>query len=183
MPIVYTARVAFTNYSTGHISSKSEAIKSIQANTLQPAMTTGPPPMRSVRRPLIGSISAALLLSLASQVCFIFTIYFAAQIFQDPAEPTPFPTLQQHFLLIPGGVAVQALFPLPNGIGSEGFFGWLYARVDETMWNAGLLAAMSQRIIIWVLAVIGYYTYLRMRPALPPSAQEEPALAAVPTAS
>jgi len=37
VPIVYTARVAFTNYSTGHISSKSDAIRAIQANTLQPA--------------------------------------------------------------------------------------------------------------------------------------------------
>jgi len=36
VPIVYTARVAFTNYSTGHITSKSGAIKAIQANTLQP---------------------------------------------------------------------------------------------------------------------------------------------------
>ena len=37
VPIVYTARVAFTNYSTGHIFSKAEAIKAIQNNTLQPA--------------------------------------------------------------------------------------------------------------------------------------------------
>ncbi len=36
VPIVYTARVAFTNYSTGHITSKAGAIKAIQANTLQP---------------------------------------------------------------------------------------------------------------------------------------------------
>jgi arabinogalactan oligomer / maltooligosaccharide transport system permease protein len=37
VPIVYTARVAFTNYSTGHILSKAEAIKAIETNTLQPA--------------------------------------------------------------------------------------------------------------------------------------------------
>ena len=37
IPIVYTVRVSFTNYSTGHISSKADAIKAIQTNTLQPA--------------------------------------------------------------------------------------------------------------------------------------------------
>jgi len=36
IPIVYTVQVAFTNYSTGHIASKSEAIKQIQQTSLQP---------------------------------------------------------------------------------------------------------------------------------------------------
>jgi len=36
VPIVYTVRVAFTNYSTGHIASKSEAIKQIELTSLQP---------------------------------------------------------------------------------------------------------------------------------------------------
>ena len=37
IPIAYTVQVAFTNYSTGHISSKSAAITAIEQNTLQPA--------------------------------------------------------------------------------------------------------------------------------------------------
>jgi len=36
VPIVYTIDVAFTNYSTGHIASKSDAIQQIQLNSLQP---------------------------------------------------------------------------------------------------------------------------------------------------
>jgi arabinogalactan oligomer/maltooligosaccharide transport system permease protein len=36
LPIIYTVNVAFTNYSTGHILSKSEAIRGIQASSLQP---------------------------------------------------------------------------------------------------------------------------------------------------
>jgi arabinogalactan oligomer / maltooligosaccharide transport system permease protein len=36
IPILYTVNVAFTNYSTGHILSKSEAIDGIKANTLAP---------------------------------------------------------------------------------------------------------------------------------------------------
>lgn len=36
VPIVYTVQVEFSNYSTGHILSKSEAIRQIQLNSLQP---------------------------------------------------------------------------------------------------------------------------------------------------
>ncbi len=36
VPILYTIDVSFTNYSTGHISSKSDAIRQIQLNSLQP---------------------------------------------------------------------------------------------------------------------------------------------------
>ena len=36
VPIVYTIEVAFSNYSTGHISSKPDAIKAIELNSLQP---------------------------------------------------------------------------------------------------------------------------------------------------
>jgi arabinogalactan oligomer / maltooligosaccharide transport system permease protein len=36
IPIVYTVRVAFTNYSTGHIATKADAIRQIQLTSLQP---------------------------------------------------------------------------------------------------------------------------------------------------
>jgi arabinogalactan oligomer/maltooligosaccharide transport system permease protein len=36
VPIIYTVRVAFTNYSTGHIATKSDAIKQIEVTSLQP---------------------------------------------------------------------------------------------------------------------------------------------------
>ena len=36
VPIIYTIEVAFSNYSTGHVSSKGEAIKAIEVNSLQP---------------------------------------------------------------------------------------------------------------------------------------------------
>jgi arabinogalactan oligomer/maltooligosaccharide transport system permease protein len=36
VPIVYTVQVAFTNYSTGHIATKSDAVRQIQLNSLQP---------------------------------------------------------------------------------------------------------------------------------------------------
>jgi len=36
VPIIYTIEIAFSNYSTGHISTRSEAIKQIKINSLQP---------------------------------------------------------------------------------------------------------------------------------------------------
>ena len=36
MPIVYTVEVAFTNYSTGHITTKADAIQQIKLDSLQP---------------------------------------------------------------------------------------------------------------------------------------------------
>jgi arabinogalactan oligomer/maltooligosaccharide transport system permease protein len=36
IPIIYTVEVAFTNYSTGHITTKSDAIKQIELTSLQP---------------------------------------------------------------------------------------------------------------------------------------------------
>jgi hypothetical protein len=75
------------------------------------------------------------------------------------------------------------LLPTPGGMGSEEFFGWLYARVDPTMQHTGFLAAFFQRLIIWGLGLIGYYLSLRMRPVLPQATPEEAELAAVPGAS
>src|SRR5690349_14810027 len=34
-PVLYTISVAFTNYSTGHIASKGDAIRSIEGNSLE----------------------------------------------------------------------------------------------------------------------------------------------------
>lgn len=134
-------------------------------------------------RTKVGSIALALLLTLGSQVCFVCTIYFAAQTFQNTTRPAPCPTFREHFLLIPSGVAVQALLPTPGGMGSEGFYGYLYARVDPSMQTTGLSAAFLQRTIMWSLALIGYYLSLRMGRAAPPAPAEEADLAVVPTAS
>ena len=36
IPIIYTVQVAFTNYSTGHILTKADAVKQIELTSLQP---------------------------------------------------------------------------------------------------------------------------------------------------
>ena len=131
-------------------------------------------------RTKVGSIAVALVLTLCCQICFVCTIYFAAQIFQDAAHSADLPAFQEHFLLIPSGVAVQALLPTPGGMGSEEFFGWLYARVDPAMQHTGFLAAFFQRLIMWGLGLIGYYLSLRMRPTVVRATSNEADLAASP---
>lgn len=108
----------------------------------------------------------ALLISIVSHLCFVFAFYFAAQVFQAPGEKPEIPTLTEHFLLVPIGTAIQALFPAPGGVGgSEYGFGKLYALVGCPEAN-GVLASLAQRVIVWGLSLIGYVVYLRMRPAL-----------------
>ena len=114
------------------------------------------------------SMAAALLVSLVSQICFVFTLYYTGQIFGGLQE-APMPELREHFLLIPIGTAVQALFPTPGGVGGgQLMFSWLYSRVDETMYVRGMLASFARDILAWSLGFIGYFIYLRMRPALRP---------------
>ena len=67
------------------------------------------------------------------------------------------------FLIVPIGMVIGAtpLFPGGAGIGEAGF-GGLYALVGATA-AAGVLASLVQRVITWVLGLIGYIVYLRLK--------------------
>jgi hypothetical protein len=130
------------------------------------------------------SMAGALLLSLGSQFFFIFTFYFAAQIFCEPNEQVLMPDLREQFVLVPVGIAAQTLPLTPGGMGvGQAVFGWLYGLVDEAMTVTGVLASIARDVIAWTLGFIGYLVYLRMRPAVPPPIEEEPVPATVPSAS
>jgi uncharacterized protein (TIRG00374 family) len=130
------------------------------------------------------SMAGALLLSLGSQFFFIFTFYFAAQIFHEPHEPVFMPDLREQFILVPIGVAAQTLPLTPGGMGvGQAVFGWLYGLVDESMTATGVLASIARDVIAWSLGFVGYLVYLRMRPAVRRVSADEPAAAAVPSAS
>jgi len=117
------------------------------------------------------SIGGALLLSLGSQACVVFAFFFASQVFHDPAQEANIPSLSEHFLLVPIGTAIQALFPSPGGVGGgEWGFGKLFSLVDPSMKTTGEFASLVQRVITVGLGLSGYLIYLRMRPALSPVA-------------
>ncbi len=110
-----------------------------------------------------GSIVLALGLSLIGHVGFVLTFYFAAQTLYPPRD---IPTLNQHFLVIPIGMAVEAGIPTPGGLGGgEALYTGLYEMMGKVP-NAGLAGSLMKRMIYWAVAFVGYLVYLRMRPNL-----------------
>jgi hypothetical protein len=126
------------------------------------------------RRP--GAVGLAVLLSLVSHTGFVLTFFFAAQTFQPTDALSQLPTLTEHFVLVPVGLTVQALIPLPGGVGGGEYgFGKLYVLLGYPEAN-GILGSLSQRIISWLLGLVGYLVYLRMgvraTTAVPPTSTE-----------
>jgi len=82
----------------------------------------------------------------------------------DPANPLP--TLTQHFLLVPIGLVIMAmpLFPGGAGIGELGF-GLLYGWFGYPSAN-GVLCSLVQRVLSWVIGLVGGGLSTRMRPSL-----------------
>jgi uncharacterized membrane protein YbhN (UPF0104 family) len=121
-------------------------------------------------------VGLALLLALVGHVGFVLTFYFAA-LTLSPADAVP--SLATHFLVVPVGMTIQAGFPAPGGVGGGEYgFGKLYDLVGFTF-AAGVLASLVRRVIEWVLGLVGYLVYLRLRPSLPPAELAEPAGLAV----
>jgi len=109
------------------------------------------------------SVALALLLALVGHVGFVLNYYFASRTLYDAEQ---IPSLAEHFLVVPIGMAVQAGFPAPGGIGGgEAVFGALYALVDFE-YAKGVLMSLVYRVITWMLGFAGYLVYLRMKPAL-----------------
>jgi uncharacterized protein (TIRG00374 family) len=108
-------------------------------------------------------VIVALLMSLVSHCCFVLTYYFAAQAFLPADELGTIPTLAVHFLIVPVGMAVQGVVPIPGGIGvGEAAFGKLYEMVGKPEAN-GVFMSFVYRVITWALSFIGYVVYLSMR--------------------
>jgi hypothetical protein len=134
-----------------------------------------------------GSVFIALLLSLIGFLGFIPSFYFSARALVG-ASPTALPSLIQHFLFVPIGLVVQAVVPLPGGVGAGeyGFgklFGWFGCPEPN-----GILGSLLQRVITWTLSLIGYLVVAwmarpRTKPAdvAPDAADGLPAAGRLPT--
>jgi uncharacterized membrane protein YbhN (UPF0104 family) len=109
------------------------------------------------------AVAAALVLSLGTHGATVLMFHFAAQAFVSPSDLTQIPTLAEHALIVPVGMAIQAFFPAPGGVGGgEWSFGKLYRLVGKPE-SFGVLASLAQRSLGWVLGLAGYLIYLRMR--------------------
>jgi uncharacterized membrane protein YbhN (UPF0104 family) len=108
------------------------------------------------------ALAEALGLSVLGHAGFVLVFYLAARAFADPGA---LPRLAEHYLIIPVGLTFQALVPTPGGVGAgEAGFGGLYASVG-TPAVAGVLGSLGNRLITWIIGLVGYIVFLRMRAA------------------
>ncbi len=122
------------------------------------------------------SVFLVLVLSWIGHVGFVFLFYCSALALRSPGSGA-MPTLAQHFLIVPIGLVIQAMpfFPGGAGIGELGF-GLLYEWLGCSE-AAGVLGSLVQRVVMWVLGLLGYLVYLRMRATLPAALDGETAAA------
>jgi uncharacterized protein (TIRG00374 family) len=119
------------------------------------------------------AVFASIGLSLVSHTGFVLTFFYAVQTF--PAEPGDLPSLTEHCLIVPVGLTVQALSPTPGGAGfGELGFGGMYNLIGYKF-AKGVEGSLVQRVVSWVLGLVGLIVYLRLRGQMP-TAQEKHAI-------
>ena len=120
-----------------------------------------------------GSVAIVFFMSWVSHLGFVFAFYCCAHALWN-TELGDIPTLSQHFLLVPIGMVMQALIPTPGGAGGgEWSFGALYLLFGAAEAN-GVLGSLVQRVINWVLGLVGFVIYMRIKAPAPaaPTATE-----------
>lgn len=119
------------------------------------------------------AIAAALGLSAIGHAGFVLSFHFAARVFPSADAGQGAAGLAEHFLIVPVGMVVQALFPTPGGVGGgEAAYGWLYSSLLGKAAVVGVLACLAQRVVTLGLGLGGYLVYLRMKAELPASEPE-----------
>jgi uncharacterized protein (TIRG00374 family) len=120
------------------------------------------------------SVAVTLVLSWVGQVGFVFAFYFGVRALWDPGMGG-IPSVAEHFLLVPIGLVIEAapLFPGGAGIGEAGYgalYGWFGCAA-----TVAILGSLMTRVLKWVIGLVGYLVYLRMKSHLPaPASRPEP---------
>ena len=101
-----------------------------------------------------GAVALVMGLSWVGHVGFVVSFWCCARALWD-ASLGPIPSLSEHFLLVPIGLVMQAVVPTPGGAGAgEWGFAALYLLFRAAEAN-GVLASLVQRIMSWVLGLVG----------------------------
>jgi uncharacterized membrane protein YbhN (UPF0104 family) len=118
------------------------------------------------RRP--GTVATVVAMSAVVHTGFVTMYHLATRVF-PPADLSLLGTLPEHFVIAPIGFIVQAIIPVPGGLGAgELTFGGLYRLIRGPEGEAvGLAGRLTLRLIEWTIGLIGYVAYLRMRTELP----------------
>lgn len=116
------------------------------------------------------TVLLALALTLVSQTGNVLSFHFAAQASVTATEGNVLPTLTEHVLVVPLGMAIESLFPAPGGMGGgEYVYGQLYSLLGRPE-ALGVLASLARRALTWAVGLLGYFIYLRMsRPSSMPA--------------
>ncbi len=96
----------------------------------------------------------ALGLSLINHVFGVLAYHFAARVFAP--NTSDLPALGEHFLLVPVGMTVKALFPAPGGAGGGEFvYGTLYDWTGRPE-ALGVLGSLAVLALAWIIGLIAY---------------------------
>jgi uncharacterized protein (TIRG00374 family) len=126
-----------------------------------------------------GIMIAALLMALVGHVGWVMAFYYSAQVFLPVGDLAQIPSLTEHYVIVPIGMTIQALFPAPGGLGGGEYgFAQLYSKISplgmDKVWEInGYAASLAQRMITWGLAVVAYLVYALMPRPVAVEAKEE----------
>jgi uncharacterized membrane protein YbhN (UPF0104 family) len=116
-------------------------------------------------------------LSALAHFGLVFAFHAASRVF-PPANPAvDQATLAEHMVIAPIGFIAQALPVSPGGVGvGEAVFAWLY-KLSGRPQSRGVIARLALRVVEWIIGLIGYLVYLRMKKELPVVEEENGAAA------
>lgn len=103
----------------------------------------------------------AVVIGMLGHIGFVLSYYFASMALPGPG---PTPSWQLHFLIIPFFMVFQAVPLTPGGnlVVGDALLGKLYEMVGALLMK-GLLASLFQRLITWIVALIGLIWYLPLQ--------------------
>lgn len=150
------------------IDAKLKGVKKV-GPTLAELFETG---LRYRRRPK--AVLAGVGLSAVGHLLMMLLFDQAVRIF-PVADASMIATFAEHVVIAPIGYIVQAVVPLPGGLGvAELSFGGLYELIRPGGGKVvGLTGRLALRVIEWTLGGICYIVYLTMKAELPATPTKE----------
>ena len=108
------------------------------------------------------AVLIAMLMSLVGHMGWVLIFDLSVHAFETPNPELDVGTLPEHMVIVPVGMTVSAVIPVPGGIGvGEAAYGELYKMLGKEKEN-GIAGCMSQRVIFWCMGLLGYIVYTRM---------------------
>jgi len=110
------------------------------------------------------TILLGVALSAFAHTCMMLAFHFAVQVY-PPADPAMLGSFAEHCTIAPIGYIIQALIPLPGGVGvSEFTFGGFYELIRPNGGRVvGLTGRLALRLVEWIVGALCYIAYLNVK--------------------